>query len=164
MKNKTKTPENKKKLVKKPLVKAVAVTKKSSAESYFSPNLYNIATKVEAAEEDLLPAYNEPNVADVRIIAPMSSRLVQEVLLISNMVLIVDTGITLKIPAGYRVCAAANLEYAKRGLFVSHVLLENDRLKLIFNNIGVENPIVIPHKAFCAQIWIEPAYYFDWNK
>lgn len=149
---------------KKGKVTSAAIT--SPATNYSTPNLFAIATEVIAVEPDFMPVYVETNAADVRVITPydhqhkqQSSRLNQRT------TTIFDTGVILKIPAGFRVNGKATKELASKGLFVSQVFLEDDgRLKVMATNIGIEGVLVIPHKSVLAQIWLEPVYFFDWSK
>jgi len=150
---------------KKPVVKVKHILNKSKAEIYTQPNLFLVSTELVADEPEFTPVYNEPNLADVFIIAPFLDHLgVQALRLNHRSILVVDCGFSVKLPKGFQIRGATKKEWANRGLFVSQVYLENDRLKLTIVNIGTESPLVINHKSCIAQVWVEPVYFFDWKK
>jgi dUTPase len=145
--------------------KAATASKKSPATNYSTPNLFSIATEVTVNEPEFMPVYTDPLAADVRIITPFDPVYKQQsVRLNQRTTVVLDTGVNIKLPAGFRLNGAAKRELAVRGLFVSQVFLDNDRLKIVATNIGTENPIVLNHKSVVAQIWLEPVYFFDWSK
>jgi len=150
---------------KKPKGKVTPLSKKSLAEKYTSPNIFNIATEISAEEIVFIPVYKDKNMADVRVVVPMLNHQgVQAVRLNHRTVQILDCGFSIKLPEGFRVRAEAKRVWANRGLLVSHSFIEDDRLKLIIINIGQETPLVISHKENIAQIWIEPVYYFEFKQ
>jgi len=146
--------------------KATPKSKKSPATNYSAPNLFLIATEVTPVEPVYMPVYVEPLVADVKVIVPYDSTIKSQTMRLNHRSTVVfDTGVNIKLPAGFKLNGAAKREWAVRGLFVPQAFLESDgRLKLVVVNIGVENPLVLTHQMSFAQIWLEPVYYFDWSK
>jgi dUTPase len=154
---------------KKPKVKVkgkmTPVVNKSLAAEYSVPNILNIATNISVEEDIFVPVYKDSNMADVRVVVPaLNHQGVQAVRLNHRTVQVLDCGFNIKVPEGFRVKAEAKKAWANRGLFVSHCYVENDRLKLMITNIGQETPLVVSHKESIAQIWLEPIYFFEFNK
>jgi dUTPase len=149
----------------KPKGKVSTAVKKSICEKYTAPNLFSIATEISSEESIFIPVYKETNVADVRVVVPaLNHQGVQAVRLNHRTVQVLDCGFTIKVPAGFKVKAEAKKAWANRGLLITHAFIEDDRLKLMLTNIGQETPLVISHQESVAQIWLEPVYFFDWNK
>lgn len=149
----------------KPVGKISPVAKKSNTLEYYSPNLFNVAVELTPDDPDFTPVYNEQNWADIKIIVPrLNHQGVQALRLNHRVTEILDCGISLKIPEGFRLVFSTKNSWASRGLFVSKCYLDGDRVKLIITNIGQETPLVLNHKDVIAQISLEPVYFFDWNK
>ena len=147
----------------KPKVKATHVAKASPAIKYTTPNVYSVSAKITADDPDFLPSIRaESQYSDVKVVVDT---------VVGNTTyklnhrcsVVVDCGFKIKLPAGFQIKAEANRTWAQRGLFVAHAYLEDDSLKLVLINIGQETPLAISHKMVVAQIWAEPAYFFDFN-
>ena len=160
----TETKETTPKPKKKGKVTSATIT--SPATNYSTPNLFTVATEISAVEPEFMPVYTETNAADVRAIVPYDIVYKTQVLRLHHRgTVVLDTGVNLKIPAGFRINGTAKKDLAAKGLFVSQVFLEEDgRLKIIATNIGTDNPIIISQKSVVAKIWLEPVYFFDWSK
>ena len=138
--------------------------KRSPAQSYDLPLINTVATLLEAEEPEFLPVYVSPNVADVKVIVPSLNHLgVQEIRLNHRAIFVFDCGFKMVLPKGYRLRGEATKEWADNGLLVNNVGLYNDRLKITVINVGNLNPLIIPHKAVVAGIWVEPVYFFEFN-
>lgn len=149
----------------KPKGKATPVKGKSPASQYVAPNVYSVATEITAEDDGFLPVNRaNSNVADVFVMVRSLNHLnEQSVRLVHRNTEVFDCGFKIKLPAGFRVRADINPEWARRGLVLSSAYVEEGGLKLVVINVGHETPLVIPHKANIAHIWAEPAYTFDWK-
>lgn len=139
------------------------VIKKSAAANY-SP-LKTIPIQITADEPVFVPQYDSSSsAADVFALIPhLNHNNIQSLNLTHRQLHIIDCGIKIKLEEGYRLQGSLATGWALRGLFLSQILIEQERLKLLVMNLGQETPLVIPHKCNIAKIWIEPVYLFDWN-
>lgn len=135
-----------------------------------SPLQRQVRAKAKAVEECFMPEYkNDSPVAIVKALIPgptadiaksmtpgMNTSLIQSLQLQKSGVEKIDCGVDLEIEPGYRLQVSTTTFWASVGLVVTSGFLEDGRLKLIVVNIGKDNPLIIPHKAELAYIWLEP--------
>jgi dUTP pyrophosphatase len=81
---------------------------------------------------------------------------------------LIDTGIKVAIPKGWKICIAARSSYAKRGLVCTNSPAQIDEdyrneIQVITCNIGREIIEINDGDRF-AQCWIEPVTRIKWNK
>jgi len=121
----------------------------SPATGYSRPEINKVAVSIDFDDEDFVPIYSEGSSADVLANLPSG-----DLVLPHGGSEIVDCGISLKMPAGYKVCASSSIP----GVFLS--LMDAKRIKLNAFNAGEK--VILRHKQKIAKIWIEPVYFFEW--
>lgn len=122
----------------------------SPAKDYFNPNLSSIGVSVQAID----PAYLPLNRSDKSFVL---AKLENDVL-ISNMGMAeIDCGITINIPANFKIEATSCNEW-----LIPQVILKNNQLKLLFINVGTLS-VLIRDKDLIANIWAVPIYKINWN-
>lgn len=153
-----------KKAIEKVLAKPAKAVK-SLAKDFTPVNLFKIAVELTADEPVFQPVYIDSDAANVCALIPTLNHQGQQILRLNHRYTeTVDCGISLTLPPGYTLVAKATRSYAQRGLLVSGCYLVDKRLKIIVTNVGHETPLLIGHKEAFAQIYLQPIYYFEWNK
>lgn len=123
--------------------------KDSPAKSYFTPEIRRVSITASTDDADFIPPSGDGRHADLLANMPDGPKSVPR-----NGSTVVDCGLEVRLPAGYRL----RVESASASLAVS--LLESPRLKLNIFNMGDE--MVLTHKQRVAKIWIEPVYFMEW--
>lgn len=121
----------------------------SPATGYVKPELKKVAVKIKPDSEDFVPKYSDKNVAD--LVANLNFENLE---LTSGSHEIIDCGIELEIPAGYKCCVSSCIQ----GLFLN--LIEGSRIKVVALNCGKK--LILKNKQVIGKIWIEPVYFFEW--
>ena len=121
----------------------------SPAIGYSRPEINNVAVSIDFDDEDFVPIYSEGSCADILANLPSG-----DLFLPHGGSEVVDCGVSIEIPAGYRMCVSSSTP----GVFFT--LVESKRLKINAFNAGVEATLC--HKQKIGKIWIEPVYFFDW--
>lgn len=75
--------------------------------------------------------------------------------------MLVDCGISVKVPKGFRLKVALTQEFANRGLMMTECLSSDERVKFLVTNIGKEL-VVINRGDNIADTWLEPLYLSNW--
>jgi dUTPase len=75
--------------------------------------------------------------------------------------LLVDCGVSIKVPMGFRLKIALTREFANRGLMITDYLTTDERVKVLVTNIGKEL-VVINKGDNLANAWLEPLYLSNW--
>lgn len=75
---------------------------------------------------------------------------------------IIDCGLTVSIPSGYRLLAHPTPNNAQRGLLITHVDNVDNRMRVIVTNVGKEI-ITLEHGEKFAIIHVEPICFVDWK-
>ena len=123
---------------------------KSPAFGYFNPDMRKVSVVVENDEEDFIPAYSSgSDYADLLANIPEGELNFPE-----GSFKIIDCGVGLELPAGYRCRVSSHIS----NLFVE--LTDSKRLKLKVFNAGEKVRLI--HKQKIAKIWVEPVYLFEW--
>jgi hypothetical protein len=121
----------------------------SPASGYSRPEINKVAVSIDFDDEDFVPNYSEGSSADLLANLPSG-----DLALPPGGSEVVDCGVSLKIPAGYRICVSSSIP----GVFFN--LIDSKRLKLNVFNAGEK--AILRHKQNIAKIWIEPVYFFEW--
>ena len=121
----------------------------SPATGYSRPEINKVAVSIEFDDEDFAPNYSEGSSADIFANLPSG-----DLFLTPGASEVVDCGVSLKIPAGYRICVSSSIP----GTFFN--LIDSKRLKLNVFNAGEK--ATLRHKQNIGKIWIEPVYFFEW--
>lgn len=122
---------------------------KNPAVGYSTPDLRRVAVEIKAEDDDFLPFY-ESGANEANLMANIPSG---QLKLPKGSCLVIDCGISLDIPSGYK-CVVSG----RPGLFL--YLLDDKRIKVYATNLD-EN-LILFHKQVIGKIWVEPVYFFEW--
>lgn len=121
----------------------------SPATGYLRPDIKKIAVTIKTDDDDFIPQYNlDKNKAD--LLANLSSTLQMP----TGSCEIIDCGITIEVPIGYKICVSSDIP----SLFLN--LVDSNRIKVNVLNSGKK--LILKHKQVIGKIWIEPVYFFEW--
>lgn len=81
---------------------------------------------------------------------------------------IIDCGLSMAVPSGFKLCVAARSGWAAKGLAVMNGVGQIDsdyrgNIKVIVANVVGKEIIVINDGDRIAQCWLEPVFKADWN-
>jgi dUTPase len=131
----------------------------SPATEHNQPVLNKVVTKLEPDSPEFVPE-QQPGKHSVSLSANMPNK--QPVNLPHRMTLKVDCGFTMTLPAGYRASITATADMAMKGLVVSNpASFVDGRVSVLVANVGKEI-IPLQHGQKFAEMFVEPAYYFEW--
>lgn len=80
----------------------------------------------------------------------------------------IDCGISVAIPQGYKLCVAVRSGWASRGLALMNGVGQIDvdyrgKVKCIVANVIGREVLVINNGDRIGQCWLEPVYKIEWN-
>ena len=75
--------------------------------------------------------------------------------------ILIDCGINVKVPEGFRLKIVLTQEFAKKGMMMTECLNNDERVKFLVTNIGKEL-VVINKGDNVAHVWLEPLYLSNW--
>ena len=114
-----------------------------------------ITTKLKADGEQFIPCYKDGSNA-----ATLKTK--DGVTLPHRSTAILDCGVSVETPAGWKICINALSVWAAKGLIVTNPgVISGDRIKVYVTNVGKEIIVIKPEEEV-AQISLEPLYFFDW--
>lgn len=125
-------------------------------------------------DESFLPKYQTEGAACMDLIAKISPQFIDGINIGSQVRLnyralaIIETGISVAIPKGFKLCIAARSGLAAKGLAVMNAPGQIDEdyrgtIKVIVANITGRELITIAHGDRFAQCWLEPVYKVNWK-
>lgn len=120
------------------------------ASGYAKPDIRKVAVEVECDDDDFVPAY-DPGCDYANLIANIPSGSVR---IAGGGTVVVDCGISLDMPAGYRCRVSGSTP----GLFLE--LVDAKRIKVHAFNAGDE--VILQDRQIIGKIWVEPVYIFEW--
>lgn len=132
-------------------VKVSSKLPRSPATGYLSPDIKKVSVQIESDEDDFMPRYSLEDSGRADLVANIPSG---EILFSEGGSDILDCGLSLEVPAGYRLCVSSSVH----GFFME--LVDSKRIKIKVFNSGGE--CALRHKQKVAKIWIEPIYFFEW--
>jgi len=146
---------------------ASTVLPPSPAKDYEAPKLHTVATKIVVDEEMFVPQY-APDASSATLVANLAPDHAGEkrVTLPHRATVEVDCGVSIELPASFRVVVRALPALANKGLTINespHIIDKSNqgRIRPMVTNVGKEI-IVINHGDPIAEMYIEPVYQFDW--
>jgi hypothetical protein len=115
---------------------------------------FEIAKLFKVDESDLMPII-KGNVCEVFVNNHVHAS--TRVLLNGKNLHVLDFGLTIDLPEGYKINGRVNSRFTAIGLLAASVYLdEKNRLKFVVINCGPQTPIVMSHRDLLGEIWIEP--------
>lgn len=135
-------------------IKVESKLPKCAADSYFNPSVNKVITKIESDDDDYVPRYDK-NSSCAKLLAN-TSRLVVE----PNGIVSIDCGFSIECSQGYKACVSVSNGF---------ILASNNnnfiKSRVSFSIINAtNNKIIINDKDVIGQIWVEPIYFFEWEK
>lgn len=129
-------------------------------------NAMNVKTELQADEEIFIPKYPEnSSCAELRANIPLDTNTNQrKILMPHRATLMVDCGVNIKVPSGYKAVITSVEEQASKGLIITNapIVVEDGRISVMVSNIG-KQIIAIEHGNVIAKMYLEPIYMFDWT-
>lgn len=125
----------------------------------------NIKTKIKADHDDFIPKYQTEGSACADLFVNLDNNFLS---LLPNDSYLIDCGFSMELPIGYKACISARSGWASKGLIINNApgQIDSDyrgRIKICVTNIS-DKVLVIENKDRIGQIWIEPVYFFQWEK
>jgi dUTP pyrophosphatase len=130
----------------------------------------SVLTDIKADDPMFLPKYATDGSANVDLVAnvPPDTTGRKIATIPPGRCAMIDCGITLGVPKGFKVCISARSGHAKAMMIVPNAPGQIDqdftgRIMVLIANVG-KNIMAVEHGERFAQMWIEPAWRFKWNE
>lgn len=120
------------------------------ASGYSRPDIRKVAVEVECDDDEFIPVY-EPGCDHANLLANIPSGSLR---IASGGTVVVDCGISIDMPPGYRCRVSGGVP----GLFIE--LTDSKRVKVHVFNAGDE--VVLQDRQMIGKISVEPVYIFEW--
>lgn len=138
--------------------------KKNELSYFFNPQENYINIKCSSIEEDLIPIVENNCMKVKAIVEFLNSSFRQEQEINFRQVIEFKTLIKIEIPAGFRLKGVCNKEFTMKGLYVTNCFIdESNCIRVVATNLGPTSPVIIKHKEYFADVYLEPIQFIKMN-
>jgi dUTPase len=149
---------------KKVTAKPISPGAPKKLKDYCVTNPLEITLQIQPDEAAFTPIVAEHGYFDLLSNVPPDAAGQQRINLSHRSTIVVDCGVDITVPPGYRAVLKVNEVLAKKGLMIPNAPAyhTSGRVKVQLSNFGREI-ILINHLDFVAQIAVEPIYTIKWE-
>jgi dUTPase len=137
---------------------------KFALKDYYAPGDREITVKIQSDEVAFTPTVGEHGYFDLMANMPLDAAGQRRSNLSHRSTIVVDCGVEITVPEGYRAVLKVNELLAKKGLLIPNApsYHTGGRVKVQLSNFGREI-IQVNHLDKVAQIAVEPIYTIKWE-